>query len=38
MAQEKDEREDEQPEGELQDGEDTPPHEHVEGVDDGCGK
>ena len=38
MAQEKDEREDEKPENEPQEGQDAPPHEHIEGVDDGCGK
>lgn len=38
MAQDKDEHEEEPTGEERQDGEDTPPHVHIEGVDDGCGK
>jgi hypothetical protein len=43
MAQDIDEREDEptgeeQPDENASEGQDAPPHEHIEGVDDGCGK
>lgn len=38
MVQEPEDREDEKPENEPQEGQEPPDHEHIEGVDDGCGR